>query len=354
MVQLEKAMALKNYSVLKGRPVDYRLASGANPHYQVRVVDDTAEYRIAVNVQSQDGSDLEYLISSHWQHPLQDNLQELPLGIHAIQSRPNDIALDYIRGNIVDPRLFIPIPMNLPGPDNDLNEKLDHYVQRAMADENSVLYAFGETWGPENKRDKIFGFQPGAGIHDIHMNQGNDSRHRGDDGVWQDGGLIFQFPGQDQWVGILLRFQSQAWHTDDSTGHAIAIPTSGPPSDAMPAVRLSPDTLPTTDRPDGLIRIVAALVNDTKSPERETITLLNRSNREVSLSGWKIGDKQKNKMFLDGTVGPGATKTITVAAPVSLSNKGGIITLLDEHGLKVDGVSYTHSKARHAGWTLTF
>ncbi len=186
------------------------------------------------------------------------------------------------------------------------------------------------------------------------MNQGNDSRHRGDDGVWQDGGLIFQFPGQDQWVGILLRFQSQAWHTDDSTGHAIAIPTSGPPSDAMPAVRLSPDTLPTTDRPDGLIRIVAALVNDTKSPERETITLLNRSNREVSLSGWKIGDKQKNKMFLDGTVGPGATKTITVAAPVSLSNKGGIITLLDEHGLKVDGVSYTHSKARHAGWTLTF
>ncbi|HET7344566.1 MAG TPA: YukJ family protein, partial [Nitrososphaeraceae archaeon] len=283
-------MALTNYSVLKGRPVDNRFASGANPHYQVLVVDDTDEYRIAVNVQSQDGSDLDYLISSHWQHPLQDNLQELPLGIHPIQNRPNDIALDYIRGNIVDPRLFIPIPMNLPGPDNDLNEKLDHYVQRAMADENSLLYAFGQTWGPENKRDKIFGFKPGAGIHDIHMNQGNDSRHRGDDGVWQDGGLVFQFPGQDQWVGIFLRFQSQAWHTDDTTGHAITIPTSGPPSDAMPAVRLGPDTLPTTDRPDGLIRIVAALVNDIKSPERETITLLNRSNREISLIGWKIAD----------------------------------------------------------------
>ena len=80
-----KAMALKNYSVLKGRPVENRLASGANPHYQVRVVDDTAEYRIAINVQSQDKSDLEYLISSHWQHPIQDNLQELPLGIHTIR-----------------------------------------------------------------------------------------------------------------------------------------------------------------------------------------------------------------------------------------------------------------------------
>ena len=119
----------------------------------------------------------------------------------------------------------------------------------------------------------------------------------------------------------------------------------------MPAVRLGLDTLPTTDRPDGLIRIIAARVNDIQSPERETVTLLNRSNREVSLSGWKIADKQKNNMPLHGTIGPGATMTIAVAAPVSLSNKGGIITLLNENGLKVDGVSYTHSKARHPGWT---
>jgi hypothetical protein len=115
-----------------------------------------------------------------------------------------------------------------------------------------------------------------------------------------------------------------------------------------------PDTLPTTDRPDGLIRIIAARLNDIQSPEQETITLLNRSNREVSLNGWKIADKQKNKTPLDGTVGPDATKTITIAALVLLSNKGGIITLLNENGLKVDGVSYTRSKARNPGWTLTF
>ena len=76
---------------------------------------------------------------------------------------------------------------------------------------------------------------------------------------------------------------------------------------------LGPIRCPTTDRPDGLIRIIAAHVNDIQSPEQETITLLNRSNREVSLNGWKIADKQKNKMPLDGTVGPGATKTITIA-----------------------------------------
>jgi hypothetical protein len=39
---------------------------------------------------------------------------------------------------------------------------------------------------------------------------------------------------------------------------------------------------------------------------------------------------------------------------MSLSNQGGIITVLDAQGLKVDGVSYTKAQARHPGWTLTF
>ena len=77
-----------------------------------------------------------------------------------------------------------------PGPDNDLNEKLDAYVQRAMADELAMVYAFGEPWGAERTRPMIiFGFLPGNGIHDIHMNQGNPrGRFFSDNGPWQDGG----------------------------------------------------------------------------------------------------------------------------------------------------------------------
>jgi uncharacterized protein YukJ len=347
-------LPISKYSILKAKAVDSRFGSGHNPHYSIKAVDDTNEYRIAVNVQSQDKSDLEYVLISHWKHPLQDDLRELSFGLHSIPSQPGGLALDYIRANLVDPRLFVLIPMNLPGPDNDLNEKINQYVQRAMADENSVIYAFGSTWGPEKIRDKVFGFLPGAGIHDIHMNQGNDHTHQGDDGVWQDGGLLFTFPKQDQWVAIFLRFQSQSWHTDDNTGHTIAIPTSGPPSDSIPLEPLGLDTLPTADRPDGLVQIIAAIVNDIHSPERETVTLLNTSNSEISLNGWMIADKKKNKMPLNGTIGPGATRTINITEPASLSNQGGIITLLDDRGLKVDGVSYTRSQARHSGWTLTF
>ena len=299
-------MPISNYSVLKSTAVDSRLASGSNPHYQIKVVDDDKEYRIAVNVRFQDGSDLQYVILSHWNHPILDELEQLTMGLHPIPSHPGEIALDFIRGNIVDPRSFTTIPMNLPGPDNDPNEKLDHYVQRAMADENATLYSFGEPWGPENKRDKIFGFLAGAGIHNIHKNQGNSSRWRNDDGVWQDGGLIFYFPEHNQWTAIFLRFQNQSWHTDDTTGDAIRVPTSGPPSDSRSLEPLSRYSLPTTDRPDGLVRIVAARINDTKSPEIETVTLLNTSNREISLQGWKIADKKKNKLPLQETLAPGA------------------------------------------------
>ena len=85
------------------------------------------------------------------------------------------------------------LPPDVAGPDNDLADVLDHYVQRAIGDPAGRVYAFGERWGPENGvKDKVFGFQPGNGVHDIHMNQGNSARFRGDDGVWQDGGLLIR------------------------------------------------------------------------------------------------------------------------------------------------------------------
>jgi hypothetical protein len=41
-----------------------------------------------------------------------------------------------------------------------------------------------------------------------------------------------------------------------------------------------------------------------------------------------------------------------VQPPVQLGNRGGMITLLDEQGLKVEGVSYTEQQAQREGWTL--
>jgi uncharacterized protein YukJ len=344
-------MPLKNYGVLVGSVVDRRLASGANPHYQVHVVDQSADYRIAVNVQSADGSEVEYVVKARFRHPILDDLLDLKPGFHALASKPNSGAIDYIRGNLVHRDEFVPLPLSAPGPDNDLNEKIGQYIERAMGDESAIIYAFGETWGPENQKDKIFGFSPGNGIHDIHMNQGNDSRFAKDDGVYQDGALILHYPSSDEWVGIFTKFRSQAWHTDDIHGHALpgSIPEPTPPTPDDGGTVLTP-----ANEPASLIRIVAALINPKKTPEQETVTILNTSPNAIDLAGWTLADKAKAKTSLSGTLAAGEVRTFMVKSPMVLSNKGGILSLLDAKGLKVDGVAYTKDQVSREGWTVKF
>jgi uncharacterized protein YukJ len=335
-------MPLERYGVLKGSVVDARREEDSDtPHYQVHVRADNTSYRVAVNVKSQmSPSELLFLVDDRFRHPVTDGLVGLPHGFTELQREPGSLALDFIRGNLFDRLRLRPLPHDLPGPDNDLSDQVEHYVARAGREHGSEVYAFGERWGPErDQRDKIFGFLPGNGSHDIHMNQGNHPQFARDDGVWQDGALVFRFPSTDQWVAVFLAFQSQAWHTDDTTGHAITEP--GP--------------VPGPTEPDRIVRIVGALVNPIgPAPELETVTLLNASPGSVHLAGWKITDRLKNKQSLTGTIAAGTTLTVPVQSPVQLGNKGGIITLLDDRELKVDGVSYTEREAQREGWTLVF
>ena len=54
-----------------------------------------------------------------------------------------------------------------------------------------------------------------------------------------------------------------------------------------------------------------------------------------------------------GSLPAGATIRILVRPPVQLGNRGGLITLLDSSGLKVDGVAYTQTHAAE-GWSVVF
>jgi len=343
-------MPLHSYGVLKGKAIEVRLGAGQSPHYQVRLVDDTTDYRIAINVKSQlSPSDLEFIVLERYEHPITGLVEGLGLGFTRLPSGPGTGALDFIRGNLFDRTTMRPLPFSVPGFDNDLNEKIDRVMQRAVGDERALVYAFGERWGPEpGKKDKYFGFDPGNGIHDIHMNQGNSGGFVGDDGVYQDGGVLVHFPDQGEWVAIFLKFQSQSWHTDDRTGHALTTPVPPPPGPPPP------EPPPTHEEPNGLVRIVAALVNSVKSPEQEVVTLINTAPHDVSLDGWALLDTQKARLPLKGTLRPGATTTVSLSPPLALSNKGGVITVVDDRGLKVHGVAYTKDQARQPGWTLVF
>jgi hypothetical protein len=104
------------------------------------------------------------------------------------------------------------------------------------------------------------------------------------------------------------------------------------------------------------VRIVAALVNPAgPAPEAETVTLLNTSPQQVDLAGWSILDRAKHQMMLHGgLLAPGDCLRVQVAAPVQLGNHGGLITLLNPDGLKVDGVAYTQAQAAAEGWSIVF
>ncbi|MFI8533441.1 DUF2278 family protein [Streptomyces aquilus] len=337
-------MPLKAYGVLITRAVDTRREGATDtPHYQIHLTDDQGvHYRAAVNVLSQERpSELLYLVDEDFRHPVTARLAGLASGWNTLPPGPGGPNLDFVRGNLFDPAKMRTLPPDLPGDGNDLADILDHYVRRAVADPEARVYLFGERFGPEpGVKDKVFGFLPGNGIHDIHMNQGNSGRFRTDDGVWQDGGVLIHFRGLDRWVGIFLAFQSQSWHTDDATGHALGdVDGNRPESGTLP------------------VRIVAALVNPPgPSPESETVTLLNASPDPVDLTGWRIGDRLGQKSPVPaGTLAAGACLLVPLGeGGAQLGNHGGEITLFDVKGLKVDGVSYTKEQAAREGWSVVF
>ncbi|QNP69408.1 DUF2278 family protein [Streptomyces roseirectus] len=336
-------MPLKTYGVLIARAVDTRREGATDtPHYQIHLRDETGtNYRASVNVLSQERpSELLYLVDDDFTHPVTARLTGLTPGWTKLPAGPGGPNLDFIRGNLFDPAKLRTLPPEVSGPDNDLADLLDHYVRRAVAAPEARLHVFGERWGPETGvRDKVFGFLPGNGVHDVHMNQGNSARFRKDDGVWQDGGLLIHFPGENRWVAIFLAFQSQAWHTDDVTGHALT-DTDGS--------RPKPGTEP--------VRVLTALVNPRgPAPEAERVTLLNASPDTRDLTGWSLVDRAGNNTPVPpGELAAGAILPVPLAGGAQLPNNGGEITLLDAKGLKVHGVSYTAAQAGQEGWTITF
>jgi uncharacterized protein YukJ len=346
----------EGYGVLKCHAIAGKTELGKDtPHYQVHVNDGKFSYRLAVNVRSsQKPFDVLYLVENTFEHYITDKLNKLEFGFTKIAEtdrKARGIALDYIRSNLFKVSEMKPLPFNLPGENNDLNEQIDSYIKRAI-ETKAVIYVFGEPWGVdklEDKPDKIFGFKPGRGVHNIHMNQGNGGTFAKENGVYQDGALLIHFPSaiasQDTWVGAFFAFQSQSFHTDDNTGNPIDKKVGTEPPD------------PTTPAVKAQVKIVAALVNPLGDDAgKETVTLINSSPQQIDFNGWSLTNKLKQKQPLDGLkIEPSASVTVPLdKQKIQLSNDGGIITILNQEGIKVDGVSYTKEDAKDQGWTVVF
>ena len=214
-------MPLHNYGVLKGTARNKNRGGGPTPHFEIEVDGGGKLYRIAVNVESKESpSEVLFLVNEHFSWVRLQQLKNLSPGFKLLHKQ-DQIAVDYVRSGVVDPSEMTPLPADVSGPDNDLEDLVDKYITKAISTPGAFLYAFGDKFGPQSGKDKIFGFSPELGIHDIHMNQGNVAGFVQDDGVFQDGALLINLPKNDQWIAIFLAFQSQSFQTDDHTGHRI-------------------------------------------------------------------------------------------------------------------------------------
>jgi len=332
-------MPLDSYGILKGRAVARRSSAPGQSHYHIHVTAAGADYRVAINTRSKlHPSEVAYCVSHDLRHPLTRELGSLPDGLHPLARTEGGLAFDFIRTNLFEPHEFLILPCDGPLCRADLNEVFDELILPAIEQPAARVYVYGEPWEAWHASDPVFRFAPSRGMHEVHMNQGNDPSHWEQDGTWQDGGMLVEYPAERRWRGVFLKFQSQSWHTDDVTGHALLPP---PHFNQLQPVPLDRRGMP---HPDGMVRIHSARLarqNAEGRWEKPVITLLNVCPFPLDLEGWRLINRGKGRWKLQGRLEAGECRDFPIGRGLPLPAEGGLITLLNAEGLKVHGVSYT-------------
>jgi len=237
--------------------------------------------------------------------------------------------IDYIRTNLFRPKDLKPLIHTKSGPNNDLFERVEDLLQLAITEEQAIMYAFGERWGPETTtKDQYLQFKPGNGVHLIHMNQGGV----GDDGGhYRDGALLVDFPGSGMTNALFLNVQNQVWHTAGERALPIAGATAVPEIPIPETGNIEPWEVVSENSTSHLATIISATVNPLGSDRGNgSVTILNTSSEALDLTGWALMDEHERRKCLSGSVRPSETITVPLASGgLRLNNKESMITLLD-------------------------
>lgn len=346
-------MPVKKYGVWKAKPVSYIFQKqGTSPHLELTFSDGgSGQALAAINIKSGSPQDsrLVYWSDEDFKHPIVNQLEDLDTGFTLLQGTDEQklggLALDYIRGNLFQRQTGKILRHNIPGPNNDIIDALEPIVKEAIALQ-ATIYLYGSRFDNRNGN---------KGIHEVHMNQGNTDPHKNENGVFQDGGFLLDFNGH--WKAVFIGFASQAIHTEDGPldpGFAI------PREDFLTWKDFLDPVIPDIDVQESPVVISQALVNPPGPDNRpesnpETVSLKNRTATAVDLSRWKIRNKdgQFEELRSGSTLSAKGSKVFEVPL-CRLSNQGGLITLLNEQGLRVHGVSYTKAQVMQGNGVVSF
>lgn len=315
-------------------------------HLHLLVESAGEQWRCPVNVKSADGSEVWIKVRDAFtDHPILDVLPELTEGLTPLPERRAGKTLDYVREPLFDRTTMRQLPKSSPGASDDVQDILQVYCDRAISEARALVYVFGSFW--KNRQfppDEVLGTD--QGVHDVHMNQGNDNGHRGDDGIWQDGGIVFFFPETNRYVGTFQCFASQVWATDVH-GHRIPGAAEGPLAEGQQPAPAPTGGEPPVPVPTEALTIIAALINpDGADQGLETVTLFNASGADVNLEDWQLLDRANQAEKLTGIIGRNQAVTLTLSGKgAQLGNHGGSLRLVSPDGLQVASVTWTAADA---------
>ncbi|KAK4550889.1 hypothetical protein LTR36_000469 [Oleoguttula mirabilis] len=205
-------MAISDYGCWKGTPTSFTaqtLEQDNSPHITLKFTDGSgAEKEAAINVASTSSDhDLVYWLQRTWNHPITESLTPLAQGFHkatGTDGSGTNLSLDYVRTTpaLLDFTQGSLLQDSTPGT-TDILSQLEPILNDAIAAKADV-YLFGSNYG--------------TGIHDIHMNQGNDASY--DNAIGSDGAVIFHYSTDGHFEAVFLAFADQSVPTDDTTGAA--------------------------------------------------------------------------------------------------------------------------------------
>jgi uncharacterized protein YukJ len=294
---------------------------------------------------------LYYWIDNDFRHPIAPTVLARPNGLFPIERDYSAGALDFQRGNLFDPRLMRILP-----PQGEACDTLVHRLQaifRVAQTTGSDVFFYGNAFRKDNPRqtDAAFGYTPTTpfGLDNVHMTQGDPpaiDRRLHENGAWHDGACFIWDERAHRMTGIFLAFQTQAWHTDEK-----GAPIAGATGSEPPAY----DFANGLGAPLPVRRRVAEITSAHRGPDRTgAIVVTNMSASPIDLAGWSILIDAEKSIALPDAAPLAPAQTISVAlAAGALDDEGGILTLRNERGLRVDGVAYSGGDAAH-GWSTSF
>jgi uncharacterized protein YukJ len=210
-------MGIARYGVWRGTATKWQPTQVDNDHGHITFTDGSdSDLDCAVDVSSKDSDSrivFWNIVSFDSSHPIAQKLASIDQGYQAITDHTSaGLGLDYLKGDLVNVKQGRILTYNEAGPNNDIIDYLNPILNAAVS-QSADMYLFGSKYDGSD----------GNGIHDIHMNQGDAGTFAKENGVYQDGGMIFNFGtggALEGWQGVFLAFATQATQTD-SKGNAM-------------------------------------------------------------------------------------------------------------------------------------